>query len=280
MFGGEKLNETKLDVEGKIYEGPAVPDITKEKFKDLFSADYIDKLDNSRYADGVDIKPQDLDPNMVKNFYIDIFADDYNTSEVGDNQAEEVKSYEEDNKESREPNITYRDSEGNKCETDDNGNTYKKNGELLPNTDYTINGYHYKTDSQGRITEAGGELKLTVRDKRKTINEDMKNIGKGDEQDTDERGHLIGDQFDGVNRLENLVPMDANLNKGEFKALENKLADAVRDGKNVTMKVEVIYQGDSNRPSGFLVTYSIDGEKDFKYFENKGADNNELRNFN
>lgn len=166
-------------------------------------------------------------------------------------------------------------AEIDKIEYDDNGNAYKKNGELLPNTAYEINGYRYKTDEQGRIVEASGNLKITERDNRKVINEPMENIGKGDEKETDDRGHLIGDQFDGSNKLENLVPMDANLNRGEFKALENRLAKAVQEGKEVTIKVEPQYSGDSHRPDSFVVTYSIDGEESVVFFENKGVDQNE-----
>ena len=166
-------------------------------------------------------------------------------------------------------------TETDKVEYDDNGNPYKVNGELLPNATYEINGYRYKTDENGRIVEASGTLKITERENRKVINESMESIGKGDEKETDDRGHLIGDQFDGSNKLENLVPMDANLNRGEYKALENRLAKAVQEGKEVTIKVEPQYSGDSHRPDSFVVTYTIDGEESVVIFENKGAEQNE-----
>ena len=57
-----------------------------------------------------------------------------------------------------EPNTTY-EINGDTYETDDNGNIYKKNGELMPNTTYERNGYTYTTDENGSITSSGGEAK-------------------------------------------------------------------------------------------------------------------------
>lgn len=155
---------------------------------------------------------------------------------------------------------------GSKYETDDNGNNYKKEGELLADTTYEINGYKYETDDKGRVISAEGTLHLSDTP-RKTINED--NVGGEDKRETDDRGHLIADRFDGSNKIDNLVSMDANLNRGDFKKVENLLADALADGKEVTLKVEPVYEGDSKRPSSFIVTYSIDGEEKVVVFSNE-----------
>lgn len=159
-----------------------------------------------------------------------------------------------------------------KIEYDDNGNPYKVNNELVPSNEYEINGYKYSTDEFGRIENVSGELRLTERPGRMTINESMDDIGKGDAKDTDDKGHLIGDRFDGSNKLENLVPMDSNLNRGEFKAMENQWAKALEDGKEVTVSITPEYSGDSFRPDSFVVKYTIDGETSVKVFENKGAE--------
>lgn len=96
----------------------------------------------------------------------------------------------------------------------------------------------------------------------------IEDIGKGDQQDGDDRGHLIGDQFDGSNGLENMIPQDADINRNDFKNFENELADVVRDGREVTVKIEPIYDGDSRRPVAIVVTYSIDGKESVKVFLN------------
>ena len=52
--------------------------------------------------------------------------------------------------------------------------------------------------------------------------------------------------------------MNSNLNRGEWKALENRWAKALREGKTVKVKIEPIYQGTDIRPTRFKVSYSID----------------------
>ncbi len=63
--------------------------------------------------------------------------------------------------------------------------------------------------------------------------------------------------------------MDGNFNKSAFKQLENTLADALKAGKKVDVKIDVIHSGDSLRPDGFVVDYVIDGVPDTKVFFNK-----------
>lgn len=84
----------------------------------------------------------------------------------------------------------------------------------------------------------------------------------------DEGGHLIASIFDGPGERLNLVPMDANLNRGEWKKMENVWASALKDGKTVSVRIEPNYVGSATRPDAFTVTYSIDGARpmilDFK----------------
>lgn len=151
---------------------------------------------------------------------------------------------------------------------DDNGVKYREGDNLVPNNEFEVRGYKYRTDGEGRIVEASGRLKM----KEPDYERDMENVRHKEGQeyrDTDDRGHLIGHQFGGSDRLENLVPMDAKLNQGDFVKLETTLADAVKDGADVNMKVEPVYEGDSTRPTEFRVTYSIDGDKDVVVFKNE-----------
>lgn len=153
---------------------------------------------------------------------------------------------------------------------DDNGTVYRRGNELLPDIEYVINGYKYKTDEKGRIIYAGGKLRTTERDKRLPIKDSMDDIGGGDQKETDERGHLIADRFDGGNGLENIVAMDAELNNGDFKKLENYLERMLKAGNDVEAEVIVKHDGESNRPSEFFVVVTINGEKEVYVFPNKG----------
>ena len=150
---------------------------------------------------------------------------------------------------------------------DDDGNLYRVGNELAPDSEYTMNGYKYKTDSQGRVVAVEGDLYLKDSG-RKPIKDSMTKIGKGSQHSTDHRGHLIGDRFNGGNGLENIVAQDGRLNQGEYKALENYWADALKAGKPVSVEIKVVYTGDSQRPTTFVVEYSVDGVSNKTFFEN------------
>lgn len=155
--------------------------------------------------------------------------------------------------------------------TDDNSNVYRIDDKLLPNTEYDINGYHYKTDDMGRIISASGILKKKDHQDRLPIKDSMDTIGKGDQKDTDDRGHIIADRFNGSNGLENIVPMDSELNRhGDYGKLEDYLAEAVENGDNVEVEIEVVYEDNLNRPSEFRITVIINGEKEVYVYKNGG----------
>ena len=159
------------------------------------------------------------------------------------------------------------DSEGNKCYTDDNGEVYRVDNDLVADNTYEINGYKYETDDQGRIVSAEGKLQLRNRD-RLTIKDSLEDIGKGNEKETDNKGHIIADRFNGSNGLENIVAQDSVLNCGDYKNLETQLAKEVSAGKDVRMRVDLDYPGKSYRPDSFIVSYSINGEEFVKVFSN------------
>lgn len=151
---------------------------------------------------------------------------------------------------------------------DDAGKEYRVGNDLLPNNSYEINGYSYSTDEFGRILSAEGTLHMKNREGRLPIRDSIEDIGKGDQRSTDDRGHLIGDQFDGSNGMENMIPQDAGINRNDFKNFENDLAAQVKDGKEVYVKVEPLYESDSRRPEAVLVSYSVNGNENYREFPN------------
>ena len=151
---------------------------------------------------------------------------------------------------------------------DDNGNLYRVKNDLQPNCEYELNGYKYQTDDIRRIRFAEGILHLKERVGRLPIRDSIEDIGKGDQKKGDNRGHLIGDQFDASSGLENLVPQDAKVNQKDFRNFENKLAVEVKNGKEVYVRVEPVYEGNSRRPSSIEVTYRINGAEYTMSFRN------------
>ena len=208
----------------------------------------------SEISDFKQIKPEeDISVNEAKSFWNELFCSD-------NLDMDEILNEQEN------PHQDVID-----CETyyyDDNGDLYRIGNELQPNCQYEINGYTYKTDELGRIVSVEGRLHMKDREGRLPIKDSIEDIGKGDQKEGDDRGHLVGDQFDGSNGLENMVPQDANINRNDFKNFENELAKEVKDGKDVKVKVEPVYEGDSRRPSAIVVTYSIDGEENVRIFPN------------
>lgn len=159
---------------------------------------------------------------------------------------------------------------GERVYHDDNGEVYRVGDNLESNKTFELNGYKYKTDDKGRTISAEGKLKIVPKHERKM--DSMDAVGKGDQKETDHRGHSIGHQFNGTDGIENVTAMDGNLNTGAYKAMETRLADAVKDGADVKLKVEPKYEGDSNRPTEYKATYTIDGEKEVIVFRNDGLE--------
>jgi len=159
----------------------------------------------------------------------------------------------------------------NKKLYDDDGKNYACGNHLKPNIDFKVNDFTFKTDDQGRIIVAEGDIVISNADSKRRM-ADMDSIGKGDQLPGDQRGHLIAHRFGASDGIENLVAMDGKLNQGDYKKLENTLADAVESGDKVTLKVEPVYEGDSYRPKEFRVTYSIAGDKESIVFKNESGD--------
>lgn len=149
-----------------------------------------------------------------------------------------------------------------------NGQHYTKNGKikvLKPNVTYTTNGYSYTTDSLGRIKSASGKLSLNEAPRNPYA---QTQAGRVYRLEGDQGGHLIASRFNGSGNLDNLVAMDGNLNQGVWKTMENKWADAIAKGQEVSVNIEPIYNGVSERPTDFIVEYYIDGKYTKVTFEN------------
>jgi|GEM_PF-1903435 len=135
----------------------------------------------------------------------------------------------------------------------------------MPNTQYTINGYHYTTDGYGRTKSVKGKLDLIPG--QRDIKNQMKAGKMG--QPGDDGGHLIGVQFNGPKDTINVVPQNANLNRGEWKSMEMDWKRHVQDGKTINVDIRPRYTGDSVRPSTFVVRYEVDGKMYRKTFINE-----------
>lgn len=63
------------------------------------------------------------------------------------------------------------------------------------------------------------------------------------------------------------------VNQSSYKKLENGWSNALKAGKEVYVKVSPMYNGNSSRPSKFLVESTVDGVTSRRFLENpEGVD--------
>lgn len=154
--------------------------------------------------------------------------------------------------------------------TDDLGQVYQRGKNLLPNINFRLGGFTYKTDKLGRVKEVSiDKLKLKHDGSRLALTEELSNIGRGFQKSGDQRGHLIADIFGGSNSLANLVAQNGQVNMGEYKSFELSLKKAIESGKNVeNLKLKLLYTDGSFRPDTFRFTYQLDGKSFVKEINN------------
>jgi len=146
------------------------------------------------------------------------------------------------------------------------------NGNLLKNTTYIVKNItkiKYKTDKLGRVIKVKGKLALKKVDRLLSQQTAAGKInGIKDGMSGDDGAHLIASIFGGAGEQINYLAMNAKLNRGAWKKMENIWATALKEGKKVNVDISPIYKGMSKRPIKFQVTYNINGKKFFKAFKN------------
>lgn len=146
---------------------------------------------------------------------------------------------------------------------DDTGKPYIKDGELIPNNTYEINGVKYETDDKGRIIHAETSVEINNEPRPSLNSRKVDGLEPGDD-----KGHIVAHILGGADTEGNLVAMDSKLNRGEYKSMELGAKRALEEGKEVIMTVDIEYEGDSKRPKSFTVTLEIDDEITVKKFLN------------
>ncbi|MEY8771893.1 DNA/RNA non-specific endonuclease, partial [Erwinia sp. ACCC 02193] len=134
-----------------------------------------------------------------------------------------------------------------------------------PNTVYQVDGNKtYHTDDLSRTTKVNASLSLSKNDRNTYQQCKAGKCGNNG----DEGGHLIASIFNGPGEKLNIFPMDGNLNKSQWKKMENSWGTALKEGKTVDVNIQPIYSGNNIRPDRVIVQYSVDGGRpvnvDFK----------------
>ncbi|KLV22470.1 T7SS effector LXG polymorphic toxin [Bacillus altitudinis] len=149
---------------------------------------------------------------------------------------------------------------------------WKRKKVLKPNVVYsTKQGYTYTTDHYGRIVKVeASDLKYGEMKRNQYA---QSNSGKPDRLLDDDGGHLIATIFKGSGDIDNLLPMNSQINRsgGKWYEMEQKWKKALTADppKHVEVKIEPVYMNDSLRPAEFLVEYKIGDQKRFRTIKNK-----------
>jgi hypothetical protein len=134
----------------------------------------------------------------------------------------------------------------------------------LPNSQYSINGYTYHTDGQGRVTQVEGTLDRLDSAPRNKGQQSA--VGKAGVErpegykrgESDDGGHLIGSRFHGAGESINMVPVNSALNQnGMWKIMEDGWERAIKEGNVVRVRIELRYTGSSARPDSFDIVHQV-----------------------
>ncbi|MEK4846433.1 DNA/RNA non-specific endonuclease [Bacillus sp. FSL W8-0183] len=137
---------------------------------------------------------------------------------------------------------------------------WKRKKVLKPNVVYTTKqGYTYTTDHYGRIVKVeASDLKYGEVKRNQYA---QSNLGKPDRLLDDDGGHLFASIFKGSGDIDNLLPMNSQINRsgGKWYNMEQEWLAALKEipPKHVEVCIEPIYQGDLLRPDSFFVEYKI-----------------------
>lgn len=253
---------------------PCISKKSNDKFEKLMGDDKIEEVSDLKKVMDFELNPKESESKFNRLFELGDFFQKKETAAGQEKEKNEIiqvgqktedRSSESDNTEKRESNTTY-EMNGNIYETDDNGQTYKKNKEILPDTEYTVNGNRYRTDEHGNKISCDSNPRYTEEGIRNV--KEQKESGGEERRHDDDGGHIIARILGGTEGEENLVPMRRTINRGDYKKMENEMARALQEEKSVTVHIELEYEGDSERPSKIRAEYIIDGKKTEVEFDN------------
>ena len=154
-----------------------------------------------------------------------------------------------------------------------------------PSSEYRFGDSVWRTDSQGRVSEASGTVNLNALNGRSgTDGVSTTTIGR-EGVDGDIGFHLIGDAFGGPTNRLNVVPGNGirvdpdgppNLNQGAFGSFERLVRDAAKDPANSGQPIEIRVipeyraSNTTNRPDQFEGSFRVgDGEWQSFIFRNR-----------
>ncbi|MBU2986777.1 DNA/RNA non-specific endonuclease [Saccharophagus degradans] len=131
--------------------------------------------------------------------------------------------------------------------------------------------YSYETDHLGRVVRVQGSLALSIAETPKERDKNHRNPrtqrkygGPVKEYDG---GHLVATLFQGPAEKVNLVPQLAEQNRnGDWREMERKWAQKLRAGDTLEVDIQILYDINSDTPTGLFSQYKVNGGPTKKEF--------------
>ncbi|EKV57757.1 DNA/RNA non-specific endonuclease [Brachyspira hampsonii] len=139
---------------------------------------------------------------------------------------------------------------------------------LKPNIKYNINDTLYSTDSSSRIYKVIRKKNLTLSNAKRNSYAQRKIVELYGIKGKDQGGHIIGRQFGGSPNIDNLIPINKNLNMGEMKKTEMEWRENIINGdkiNNIIIDIKYVYT--NARPYLIIIDYNV--EKDYTNYRVK-----------
>lgn len=143
----------------------------------------------------------------------------------------------------------------------------------MPNKTYIVDKTTtFETDGLGRTVLAEQDRTNPVGDNgKKQLDKDRRilvdKFKDGLDSSKEDAGHILQKNQGGIDEVINLVPMDKEWQRsgGEWRNLESREESVIKDAqdngaKEITSRREIIYDGDSKRPSKIKFETIVDGE--------------------
>lgn len=134
----------------------------------------------------------------------------------------------------------------------------------MPQTTYEIDEYmEITTDDLARVSETRATFtreNLVKRSGQRDSHTQSRIVREQDGIDGDEGGHLIQRALGGGNEYGNQVPMAYDVNHNVFASIERAEMESVENGSVVRPNRKCIYDGNSKRPSSFIIDDVVDDQ--------------------
>lgn len=123
---------------------------------------------------------------------------------------------------------------------------------LKTNTDYTTeNGAQYTTNANGQISTFSGDLSQDKAARSPSHQQRLSGKEMGEDA-----SHLIASSQGGSGKIDNLVRMDAHVNRTDYRAFERENDGLMQDGKEVHLDGSLVNNVDG-RPDAIMVSRTV-----------------------